>query len=158
MARIPQVRRDPNPHADEKVRGTMRVTSVTPMRAAPPRSILAPRPCWASTRGSRFRPQTRVASPMGRLMRKIQGQPKWSTRYPPRGGPTLRPAYTAMTLMPRARPRSRAGKALVTMAAEVALSRAPPTPWMIRLATSVAPSTDRAAAPEPRVKMSRPAW
>ena len=62
----------------------------------------------------------------GRLTRKIQRQPSVSTRKPPSGGPTLRPMYTAITLMPSARPRSCGGKTAVTMAAEVATSRAPP--------------------------------
>ena len=62
-----------------------------------------------------------------------------------------------MTLMPRARPRSWAGKTEVTMAAEVAFSRAPPTPWRIRLRISEGAFQLRAAAREATVKMAIPA-
>ena len=66
------------------------------------------------------------------LMRKIQRQPAASVMKPPSGGPTVRPMYTAITLMPRARPRSCGGKTAVTIAADVAPMKAAPAPWMMR--------------------------
>jgi hypothetical protein len=45
-------------------------------------------------------------------------------------------------------PRSRTGKASVRMAMELAISRAPPTPWTIR--SAISPSA--AAEPTPGVK------
>ena len=43
----------------------------------------------------------------------------------------MRPMYTAITLMPSARPRSLGGKTAVTIAADVAPTRAAPAPWTI---------------------------
>jgi hypothetical protein len=68
----------------------------------------------------------------------------------------LRPMYTAMTLMPRARPRSRGGKTAVTMAADVATMRAAPPPWITRLRMSQAPFTLSAASSDPAVNTATP--
>ncbi len=43
----------------------------------------------------------------------------------------MSPAPTTMALIPSARPSSRRGKASVTSAAEFAMRKAPPTPWVI---------------------------
>ena len=64
--------------------------------------------------------------------------------------------------MPRAMPRWLTGKASVRMAMELAISRAPPTPWKIRrLISSSAPAAPtlgvRANAIEARVKITKPA-
>ena len=59
--------------------------------------------------------------------------------------------------MPSARPRSLGGNTEVTIAAEVADSRAAPPPWMTRLAISQALLMLRPASSEPTVKMAMPA-
>ena len=94
--------------------------------------------------------------PMGRLMRKIQRQPMESTMKPPSGGPTVRPMYTAMTLMPRARPRSCGGKTAVTIAAEVAPMSAAPPPWTMRETMSQAPFMLTAHSSEATVNTAMP--
>jgi len=45
----------------------------------------------------------------------------------------------------------------VTIAVDVALSNAPPTPWTMRLPISQAPFMLSAAASDPSVKMTTPA-
>ena len=55
---------------------------------------------------------------------------------PPRSSPTNEPASIPIWLMPIARPRWSEGKASVRMAAELAMSRAAPTPWKTRITTS----------------------
>jgi hypothetical protein len=101
-------------------------------------------------------PHTIDATPMGRFTRKIQRQPRLSTRKPPSGGPTLSPRYTTITLMPSALPRSVRGNTEVTMAAAVALSRAAPQPCTTRLAMSQAPFMLTAANKEPAVNRTSP--
>ena len=101
-------------------------------------------------------PRSSTTIPMGMLMRKIQRQPTASTMKPPRGGPTVKPMYTAMTLMPRARPRSFGGKTAVTMAAEVAPMSAAPPPWMMRETMSQEPFMLTAHSSEATVKMAMP--
>jgi hypothetical protein len=46
------------------------------------------------------------------------------------------PAMPATLLIPRARPRWLRGKASVRMAAELAMRKAPPTPWTTRMPIS----------------------
>ena len=102
------VRGDAQPHSTEKVSGTSRLTRNPPSSTDPSTSRRGPG--TRSLRGSMNQPQTSTTIPMGRLIRKIQRQPMESAMKPPSGGPTVRPMYTAMTLMPRARPRSCGGK------------------------------------------------
>jgi hypothetical protein len=72
------------------------------------------------------------------------------------------PARAATWLIPRAMPRSVTGKASVRMAMELAISRAPPTPWTMRSPiSSSAPAEPtsgvKARAIEARVKIRKPA-
>ena len=57
------------------------------------------------------------------------------------------PAIPATLLIPSASPRWSSGKASVMMAAEFANSRAPPTPWPIRMPMS------QTAAPTPCIQV-----
>ena len=54
-------------------------------------------------------------------------------RMPPSTRPMNEPAMAAIILVPRARPRCLGGKASVKMAIELAMMRAPPTPWKTRM-------------------------
>ena len=92
------------PHSTENVNGTSRQTRNAPSSTDPTTSRRGPG--TLSLRGSMNQPHTSTPIPMGMLMRKIQRQPTASAMNPPSGGPTVSPMYTAMTLMPRARPRS----------------------------------------------------
>ena len=64
--------------------------------------------------------------------------------------------YTAITLMPKARPRSCGGNTAVTMAAEVATVSAAPPPCTTRLMMSHAPLMLSAASSEPAVNTAVP--
>ena len=72
-------------------------------------------------------------------MKKIQRQLAWLTMRPPMTGPRVRPTYTAVTLSPRARPRSEGGNAAVMIPAAVENMKAPPAPWMQRPRIITAP-------------------
>ena len=50
--------------------------------------------------------------------------------------PMNEPAMAATALTPRARPRRSSGKASVRMALELAIKKAPPTPWSTRIEMS----------------------
>ena len=89
-------------------------------------------------------------------MRKIQRQPTASAMNPPSGGPTVSPMYTAMTLMPRARPRSCGGNTEVTIAADVAPMSAAPMPWTMREPISHPPFMLRAQSSEATVNTAMP--
>ena len=64
--------------------------------------------------------------------------------------------YTAITLMPRARPRSCGGKTEVTIAAAVAPMSAAPAPWMMREPISHAPFMLSAQSSEATVNTAMP--
>ncbi len=68
----------------------------------------------------------------------------------------MSPMYTAITLMPRARPRSLGGKTAVTIAADVAPTRAAPAPCTILEAMSQAPSMLTAHSSEATVNTAMP--
>ena len=70
-------------------------------------------------------------SPIGTDTRKIRRQLMGASN-PPTTRPMNVPLVAATPLIPRAMPRWLAGKASVRMAAELAKSMAPPTPWKIR--------------------------
>ncbi len=73
-------------------------------------------------------------SPIGTEMRKTSRQSIGASR-PPNTSPMNMPLMPAMLLMPRAIPRWCSGKASVRMAAELAINRALPTPWKMRMIT-----------------------
>jgi hypothetical protein len=80
---------------------------------------------------------------------------------PPSTRPMNEPARAAIWFTPMAMPRSEVGKASVRMAAELAMSMAPPIPWIIRnTISSIAPArpvlqvSDRAM--EARVNTAKP--
>ncbi len=66
------------------------------------------------------------ARPIGTLTQKMERQ-FHSASSPPSTSPTKEPAIAATMLTPSAIPRCRAGKASVMIAAELAISIAPPT-------------------------------
>ena len=66
------------------------------------------------------------------------------------------PTDTTEPMMPSARPRSRAGKAAVTMAAPKAVIMAAPTPCAARKPISQPTPGDEPLSPEPTVKMITP--
>jgi hypothetical protein len=74
-------------------------------------------------------------TPIGTFARKTQRQPT-SESSPPARMPRKEPKIPAIMFIPRARPSSSAGKASVMMAAEFAMSNAPPMAWNIRRMTS----------------------
>ena len=79
-------------------------------------------------------------SPIGTDTRKISRQLIGASR-PPSTSPMNVPLVAATPLIPSAMPRWLAGKASVRMAAELANTMAPPTPWKIRMTMSqMAPS------------------
>ena len=99
--------------------------------------------------------------PKGMLTRNTNRQLVSASR-PPISSPMKEPARAATWLMPRAMPRWPTGKASVRMAMELAISRAPPTPWTTRRAiSSSAPAEPtlgvRASAIEAAVKIRKPA-
>ncbi len=85
-----------------------------------------------------------------------------SANSPPAMSPMNMAATPAMMLKPRANPRFSGGKASVRMAVELAINRAPPTPWTIRrpmrTLAPVVPENGISASPnEATVKMAKPA-
>jgi hypothetical protein len=72
-----------------------------------------------------------LTTPIGTFTQKTRRQ-SISARRPPRIRPMNEPAMAATWLMPMAMPRWSAGKASVRIAVELAITRAPPTPWTIR--------------------------
>ena len=94
-------------------------------------------------------------TPIGTLNQKIDRQPK-PVSQPPRIGPRIWPAPMIIALMPSARPSSRRGKASVTSAAELAISRAPPTPWRTRPPISSRSVGARAQPMDATVKIANP--
>ena len=58
---------------------------------------------------------------------KMLRQPRYCVRKPPMKGPADRPVYTAATLIPSTRPRSRAGYTAVSSAAPVPNTMAAPS-------------------------------
>ena len=74
-------------------------------------------------------------SPIGTDTRKMRRQ-LIGARMPPSTSPMKVPLVAATPLIPSAMPRWLDGKASVKMAAELANSMAPPTPWKMRITIS----------------------
>ena len=85
------VRGDAQPHSEAKVRGTSRQVRATACSPEPSRSWRGAAESARSWRGMSSQPQMNTARPIGRLTKKIQRQPRWSTICPPSTGPTLNP-------------------------------------------------------------------
>ncbi len=100
-------------------------------------------------------------TPIGTFTQKMERQ-FHSASSPPRTSPTKEPAIAATMLTPRAMPRCRAGKASVMIAAEFAISMAPPTACTTRqpISQSAPPPPwrgSRESTTEVRVKIRKPA-
>ena len=99
--------------------------------------------------------------PIGTLTQKTERQSHSASR-PPSDRPMNEPAIAATELMPSAMPRWWAGKASVMIAAELAISIAPPTPCTTRQTISQsAPAppcerVERAGSTEETVKTAKP--
>jgi hypothetical protein len=122
---------------------------------------------WPSTSGRRAiglresasqrDPSARAATPIGRLTRKIEGQPAAWTRTPP----TIEPAAIAMPEMPAHRPsactrwRGSANADAISDRLPGA-SAAPPAPWSARPAIRDGRSVATPHIAEPAVKMASP--
>ena len=98
--------------------------------------------------------------PTGTLTKKTKRQSK-TARTPPKTRPISEPARKANWLIPKALPRSLAGKASVIIAPLLEKRKAAPTPWMILKAiSSIAPASPvlgvRNSRIEPTVNMAKP--
>ena len=113
--------------------------------ALPSQSILARRVVAISCR-LRYA-HTVPNTPMGTLIQNTARQSQ-AASSPPSSSPTNWPEMPAIWLMPSAMPRLLAGNASVRMAAEFAISIAPPNAWTIRKPISH-------SAPPPPSKGSR---
>ena len=76
------------------------------------------------------------AMPMGRLTKKIQRQPTYSTSKPPSTGPMAGASTVTRRRMRRGPGRSIGGKARKSMAVPTGVSMPPPTPCRTRKAIS----------------------
>jgi len=102
---------------------------------------------------------TKVRTPIGTLIRKIQPQCRCWLIRPPSAGPRARASAPDAAQMPMATLRSRALLNAATMMARVAgMSSAAPTPWMARMAMRMPPLAASPEASEATVKTARPAW
>jgi hypothetical protein len=101
---------------------------------------------------------TKVSTPTGTLMRKIQPQCRCWLIRPPSAGPVARASAPAAAQMPMAMLRSLTLVNVAMMMASVAgMSRAAPMPWMARLAMSTPPLPASPATSEDSVKTAMPA-
>ncbi len=100
-------------------------------------------------------PQTEPMIPSGTLNQNTQGQ-LIETRAPPSTGPTTRPMAATIVFVPMASPSCSRGKASVTMAAELANRKAPPTPWSTRQTMSATPSAEKPAPSDASEKARKP--
>ena len=98
-----------------------------------------------------------AATPIGRLIRKIDCQPRLSTSAPPTSGPTAtEPASTALQ-MPIAVPRSGPRNSFPSSGSAVANSSAPPAPWTARAMSRASGLPAAAHAADASVKIASPA-
>ena len=97
--------------------------------ALPSQSILARR-VVATSRRFRYA-HTVPNTPIGTLTQNTARQSQ-AASTPPSSSPTNWPEMPAIWLMPSAMPRWLAGNASVRMAAEFAISMAPPNAWTMR--------------------------
>ena len=98
--------------------------------------------------------------PIGTLIQNTARQSQ-AASSPPSSSPTNWPEIPAIWLMPRAMPRLLAGNASVRMAAELAISIAPPNAWTMRkpISQSAPPppsSGSRDSAIDATVKTTKP--
>ena len=93
---------------------------------------------------------------MGRLMKKMECQPKWSMHTPPRMGPMRVAAPDVALHSPRARPRSCGGNSWVMSVIDCGAMSADPSPWHTRKAMSMPTLMDSPLPKEAKVKTSIP--
>src|SRR4029077_12925733 len=96
-----------------------------------------------------------AAIPMGTLIPKIQRHEVTVRMNPPRTMPKIDPEPQTTLLIPKALPRSLAGKASERRANELARSIAPPIPWSPRKITSSSPDCARPHRALPRTKTTK---
>ncbi len=100
---------------------------------------------------------TKVSTPTGTLIRKIQPQCRCWLIRPPSAGPVARASAPAAAQMPMAMLRSLTSVNVAMMMASVAgMSRAAPMPWIARLAMSTSPLPASPATSEDSVKTAMP--
>ena len=99
--------------------------------------------------------QTVPMMPSGTLNQKTHCQPK-AVSAPPMIGPRIAPTATIIWLVPMAKPSSWRGKASVTMALELAIRKAPPTPCKARSAISSGTLEVKPASSEVSVNTAKP--
>jgi len=112
-------------------------------------------PAAARTSGSTFRPPTRVAMPIGTLIRKIHRQDA-STSSPPTGGPAVPATAATPAQMPTTMACCRFAKAGYSSPSEVGTIRDAPTAWTARAATSRPSEGAAAHAAEAKVNTATP--
>ena len=99
---------------------------------------------------------TKVITPIGTLIRKIQPQCKCWLIRPPSTGPVARASALTAAQMPIAVLRSRTlVKAAMMMASVAGISKAAPMPWTARLAMRTLPLPASPATSEESVKTAR---
>ena len=90
--------------------------------------------------------------PTGMLMKKIQRQPKCSTRRPPVTGPNTGASTIGTPTMLRMRPIRCGPAARARMIIPVGISMPPPRPWRTRNAISELVDQAKPQSSEPSVK------
>ncbi len=142
------------PSALPRIRPNISAVSAPVIRAVPGQSALPP----AGLRDSRSRatPPANAATPMGRLMKKIDRQPSVSVSTPPASGPMALAPPSVAPNAPSARARAAPENSARISGVAVANSTAPPTPCSARNSSSWSAVAASAHAKDPAVKMTRP--
>ena len=116
-----------------------------------PRQSRASDGCGVSE-GSVKNAYARATTPIGRLMRKIQCQLKWSMSQPPRIGPKIGPSSIGMPRTAMSRPIRFGPAARVMIVMPSGMSMPPPRPCRTRKATSISMLFALAHSTEPATK------
>jgi hypothetical protein len=101
-------------------------------------------------------PPANAATPMGRLMKKMNRQPNRSVSTPPASGPMALAAPSVAPKTPSARARATPENSTRSSGVAVANSTAPPTPCSARNSWSASAVGASAQVSDPTVKMTRP--
>ena len=142
------------PSALPRISANINAVSATVIRAVPTQSARPP----AGSRDSRSRatPPANAATPMGRLMKKMDRQPSVSVSTPPASGPMAVAPPIVAPKTPSARARAAPENSARSSGVPVANSTAPPTPCSARNNSSASAVGASAHASDPAVKMTRP--
>ncbi len=143
------------PSALPRISANISAVSAPVIRAVPTQSARPP----ARSRDSRSRatPPANAATPMGRLMKKMDRQPSVSVSTPPASGPMAVAPPSVAPKAPSARGRAAPENSTRSSGVPVANSTAPPTPCSARNNSSASAVGASAHASDPAVKMTRPA-